>query len=121
MDYFASPQRASPYLPPLIIGVDFNKCEANMVGTGDEPFYKWTEQMGMVGSRTTWNQLIKLGEKIRGKNFGVKRFMQQIFVAMAQGEIDFEATLNTKFPEIQPMTINAFLAKWWGSNKGQLP
>ncbi|CAF3252466.1 unnamed protein product [Rotaria socialis] len=73
MDYFASPQRASPYLPPLIIGVDFNKCEANMVGTGDEPFYKWTEQMGMVGSRTTWNQLIKLGEKIRGKNFGVKR------------------------------------------------
>ncbi|CAF3362219.1 unnamed protein product [Rotaria sp. Silwood2] len=158
MDYFASPQRASPSLPPYIVGVDFNKCEANIVGTGDEPFCttraddvgrfvaaaldldKWDEKMGMVGSRTTWNQLIKLGEQIRGKKFDVKRmtidetlkqcdlistnrmmkFMQEAFIAMAQGESDFEAILNAKFPEIQPMTIDEFLTKWWGDKKGQI-
>ncbi|CAF0850072.1 unnamed protein product [Rotaria sordida] len=158
MDYFASPQRASPSLPPLIIGVDFNKCEANIVGTGDEPFCttrvddvgrfvataldleKWDEEMGMVGSRTTWNQLIKLGEQVRGKQFDVKRMtvdealkqrdlistnklmkvLQELFVAMAQGEMDFVETLNAKFPEIQPMTIDEFLTRWWGDKKRQV-
>ncbi|CAF3709153.1 unnamed protein product [Rotaria sordida] len=158
MDYFASPQRASSSLPPDIVGIDFNKCKANIVGTGDEPLCttraddvgkfvaaaldldKWDEKMGIVGSRTTWNQLIKLGEKIRGKKFDVKRttidetlkqcnlistnrmmkFVQEVFIAIAQSEIDFEPILNEKFPNIQPMTIDEFLIKWWGNKEGQV-
>jgi hypothetical protein len=27
----------------------------------------------MVGSRTTWNELIELGEQVRGKKFNMKR------------------------------------------------
>lgn len=158
MDYFASPQRASSSLPPIVIGVDVNKCEANIVGTGDEPLCitraddvgkfvaaaldldKWDEKMGMVGSRTTWNQIIKMGEQVRGKKFNVKyttidetlkqsklpstnrmvKFMKEVFVTMAQGECNFEATLNTKFPDIQPMKIEEFLKKWWDTKEGQV-
>jgi hypothetical protein len=134
-----------------------NKGEANIVGTGDEPFCltrgddvgrfvaaaldlnKWDERSGMIGSRTTWNELIKLGEKVRGRKFIVKRstvdealskcdpnpknrmtnLMYEIFIAMCQGELDYEATLNKKFPEIQPTTIDEFINKWWGGKEGQ--
>ncbi len=157
MDYFASPQRASPSLNNLIIGVDFNKGEADIIGTGDEPFCttrsedvgrfvaaaldldKWDEQLGMMGSRTTWNELIKLGEQVRGKKFNVKRtsvndalkgrdpnppnrmtnFMVEAFTALCQGEYDFEPTLNQKFPEIVPTTIHEFINQWWGGKEGQ--
>ena len=157
MDYFASPQRPSASLPPLTFGVDFNQGQANFVGTGDEPFCltladdvgrfvaaaleldKWEERLGMIGSRTTWNELIKLGEKVRGKKFVVNRttadealsqrdskpenimknFMQEVFVALVQGEFDYEPTLNRQCPQISPTTIEQFISKWWGGKEGQ--
>jgi len=157
MDYFASPQKASPSLKNLIVGVDFNKGEADIIGTGDDPLCltrgedvgrfvtaaldldKWDEELGMVGSRTTWNELIKLGEQVRRKKFNVKRtsvdealkkrdpnpphpmanFMFDVFRAVCQNEFDFDATLNQKFPEIVPTTINEFVNQWWGGKEGQ--
>jgi hypothetical protein len=71
MDYFASPQKARPSLYALTVGADFNKGEANIVGTGYDPFCltqgedvgrfvvaaldldKWEEKLWTVGSRTT--------------------------------------------------------------------
>jgi hypothetical protein len=93
----------------------------------------------MVGSRTTWNELIKLGEQVRGKKFNVKRtsvdealkkrdpnsphpmanFMFDVFRAVCQNEFDFDATLNQKFPEIVPTTINEFVNQWWGGKEEQ--
>jgi len=157
MDYFASPQKASPSLYALTVGVDFNKGEADIIGTGDDPFCltrgedvgrfvaaaldldKWEDKLGMVGSRTTWNELIKLGEQVRGKKFNVKRTsvdealkeldpnplsrltntMSEVFVAICQGEFDVEPTLNRKFPEIVPMTIDEFINEWWGGKEGE--
>ena len=157
MDYFASPQRASPSLNPLTCGVDFNKCEADIVGTGDDPICltrgedvgrfvaaaldldKWEEELGMIGSRTTWNELIKLGEQVRGKKFNVKRtsvdealkarnpnpphpmtnFMSDVFRAVCLGEFDFEPTLNQKCPQITPTTIQEFINQWWGGKEEQ--
>jgi uncharacterized protein YbjT (DUF2867 family) len=158
MDYCASPQKASSSLNNLIIGVDFNKGEANIVGTGDDPFCltrgedvgrfvaaaldleKWDEKLGMVGSRTTWNELIKLGEQVRGKKFHVKRqtveeamegrhpnppnriinFLAEAFTAICQGEFDIEPNLNEKFPQITPMAINEFIQQWWGGKEGEI-
>ena len=158
MDYFAAPQKSSSSLDIRAVGVDFNKCEANIVGTGDEPFSviladdvgrfvaaaldldRWDERSGMVGNRTTWNELIKLGEEVRGKKFDVKRatveetwkqydpngsnqmanFMTEVFVAFAQGEFDFEPTLDKKFPHIKPTTIRHFIVKWWGDKQGRV-
>jgi hypothetical protein len=113
-------------LPNLTIGVDFNKGEADIVGTGDESFCitrgedvgrfvaaaldleKWDEKLEMVGSRTTWNELIKLGEQVRERKFNIKR------TSIDEALKDIEPTLNQKFPQIVPMTINEFINQWWG-------
>jgi uncharacterized protein YbjT (DUF2867 family) len=157
MDYFASPQRASPSLRNQICGVDFNKCEANFVGTGDDPLTltrgedvgrfiaaaleldKWDEELEMAGSQTTLNELVKLGEQVRGKKFNVKRtsvdealktidpnpahpmtnFLTEVFLSVCNGEFDIKPTLNQKFPEIVPTNINDFIQQWWGGKEGQ--
>lgn len=157
MEYFASPQRASGSIPPIIIGIDFNKGEADIVGTGDDPICtirgedvgrfvaaaldldKWEEKLGIVGSRTTWNELIKLGEEIRGKKFDVRRisfnealerrdsnpsnrmnnFKLEAFASMCNGEYNFEGNLNEKCPQIVPMTAKEFLNHWWSGKEGQ--
>ena len=156
MDYFALPQKASPYLSSLIVGIDFNKCAGYFVGTGDEPFCvtraqdvgrfvaaaldldKWDPISGMVGTRTTWNELIRLGERVRHRKFNIKQvtvdealstrdpnladqfpnFMQEVYVGMCQGEFDVEPTLNQKFPQIVPTTIEQFLIEWWEGKEG---
>lgn len=157
MEYCASPQRASVSIPPIIIGIDFNKGEADIVGTGDDPLCiiraedvgrfvavalgldKWEEKSGMVGSRTTWNELIKLGEEIRGKKFDVRRisfdealerrdpnpsnrmsnFMLEAFASVCHGEYNFEGNLNARCPQIVPMTVKEFLNYWWNGKEGQ--
>ena len=157
MEYFASPQRASASLPPEIIGVDFNKSEANITGTGDEPFCvtlaedvgrfvaaaleldRWEERSMMIGSRVTWNELVRLGEKIRGKSFRVQRttveeakkklnphpenlftnFLEEFYISVCYGEFDYTGTLNEKCPQIRPTTIEEFLKKWWGGKEDQ--
>jgi hypothetical protein len=93
----------------------------------------------MIGSRTTWNELIKLGEKVRGKKFLVQRskidealskcdpnpkhrmvnFMQEVLIATCQGEFNYEATLNQKIPAIRPTNIDEFVYKWWSGKEGQ--
>ena len=157
MEYIASPQKASPSLPALTLGVDFNQCQANFIGAGDEPFCltsaadvgrfvaaaleldKWEGRLGMVGSRTTWNELTRLGGKVRGEKFVVNRttvdeamskreskqedefgaFLQEVYIGICRGEFDYEATLNKKFPQIAPTTVEAFVEKWWGGKEGQ--
>lgn len=132
MEYFASPQRASDSLPPIITSVDFNAGEANLIGTGDEPFCvtsvedvgrfvaaaleldRWEERSSMMGSRVTWNELIRLGEKIRRKEFHVQRttideakknlnphpedlftnFVQELYLGICAGEFNYSATLE---------------------------
>jgi hypothetical protein len=91
MDYFAAPQRSNPYLQTMARGVDINKCTAWFAGTGDEPINvtlledvaklvaasldldKWEPHSGMIGSRTSWNEIICLGEKVREQKFDIKR------------------------------------------------
>lgn len=158
MDYFASPQKASASLPALTVGVDFNKCEANFVGTGDEPLCltladdvgrfvaaaldldRWEERLGMIGSRTTWNELVRLGEQVRKKKFTVNKttvdeawkqidpnspnimatFMQQFFIAVPKGEFDYEGTLNRQVPQLSPTTIEQFMKQWWEGKERQV-
>ncbi len=83
--------------------------------------------------------MIKLGEHVRGKKFSVKRrsvdealnghdpdpsnrfinFMLEASIATCQGEFDYEPTLNKKFPQIEPTTIQEFINKWWDRKEGQ--
>ena len=158
MEYFASPQKASSSLPAQTAGVDFNKGQAKFVGTGDEPlcvtsaedvgrfvaaaldFDKWEERSTMIGSRTTWNELVRLGEKVRGRKFHVQRttvdeaktnlnphpenlftnFIEEFFISVCYGEFDYHATLNPKCPQIHPTTIEEFVEKWWNGKEQEI-
>jgi dTDP-4-dehydrorhamnose reductase len=158
MDYFATPQHSNPYLEPMVFGIDINKCTAWFAGTGDEPLNvtlledaarifaamldldKWEHYSGVVGSRTSWNEIVQLGEKIRGQKFAVKRLTieemlatrnphptdvlenlhQDAMIHFAQGEVEYQPTLNECFPQIKLTKIDEFIEKWWGDKKGQI-
>ncbi|CAF0759888.1 unnamed protein product [Adineta ricciae] len=158
MDYFASPQQSNPYLEPMPFGVDMNKCTARFVGTGDEPFNvtlledvgkfvaaaldleHWELHSGIVGSRTSWNEVIRLGEKVREQKFEVERltvdeilatrnqesansmeaFYADAMIHFAQGEMEYEATLNEHFPAMQVTKIDEFIEKWWKNKQKQV-
>jgi uncharacterized protein YbjT (DUF2867 family) len=158
MDYFAAPQRSNPYLQTMAWGVDINKCTAWFAGTGDEPINvtlledvaklvaasldldKWEPHSGMIGSRTSWNEIIRLGEKVREQKFDIKRqtieemlatrnpnstdlldgFYQDSMIQFAQGEVEYQPTLNERFPQIKLTKIDEFKEKWWNNKKGQV-
>jgi acetolactate synthase small subunit len=158
MDYFASPQKSNPYLEPMPFGVDINQCTAWFAGTGDEPINvtlledmakfvaasldmeKWQSQSGVIGSRTSWNEIVRLGEQVRGQKFDVKRqtieemlatkkpnstdfldtFYRDAMVHFAQGEVEYEPTLNECFPQIKLTKIDEFIEQWWNDKKGQV-
>jgi hypothetical protein len=151
MDYFANPQKSNPYLEPMAFGVDINQCTAWFAGTGDElinvtlledmakfvaaslDMETWQPHSGVIGSRTSWNEIVRLGEKIRGHKFDVKRqtieeilatkkpdstdlldsFYQDAMVQFAQGEVEYQPTLNECFPQIKLTKIDEFIEKWW--------
>jgi dTDP-4-dehydrorhamnose reductase len=158
MDYFATPQKSNSYLQPMVFGVDINKCTAWFAGTGDEPINvtlledvakfvaasleleKWEAYSGVIGSRTSWNEIIRLGEKVRGQKFDVQRqtieemlatrnpqptdllenLYQDAMVQFAQGEVEYQATLNECFPHFKLTNIEEFIEKWWSDKKGQV-
>ncbi len=88
----------------------------------------------------TFMDSIKLGEKVRGKKFLIKQttpdeatskrnsnpenlftnFMQEVFIAVCQGEFDYEPTLNKKCAQISSTTIEEFVDKWWGGKEGHI-
>lgn len=158
MDYFAAPQQSNPYLQSMTFGVDINKCTAWFAGTGNEPINvtlledvakfvaasldleKWEPHSGVIGSRTSWNEIVHLGEIIREQKFDVKRqtieemlatrnrnstdllenLYQDAMVQFAQGEVEYQPTLNEYFPQIKLTKINEFIEKWWSDKKGQV-
>jgi acetolactate synthase small subunit len=158
MDYFATPQKSNPYLQPMVFGVDINKCTAWFAGTGDEPINvtlledvaklvaasldldKWEPYSGMIGSRTSWNEIVRLGEKVRGQKFDVKQqtieemlttrnpnptdlldnLYQDAMVQFVRGEVEYQSTLNECFSQIKLTKIDEFIEKWWSDMKEQV-
>ncbi len=142
----------------MVVGVDMNQCTAWSVGTGDQPINvtlladvaklvaasldldRWEPHSGVIGSRTSWNEIIRLREKVRRRQFDVKQqtveamlankhphstdlldnLYQDAMVQFAQGEVEYPPTLNERFPEIKLTKIEEFLEKWWGDKKGQM-
>ncbi|UJR32309.1 hypothetical protein I4U23_019773 [Adineta vaga] len=158
MDYFATPQRSNPSLEPMVFGVDINKCTAWFAGTGDEPLNvtlledvakfvaaaldleRWEPHSGIIGSRTSWNEIIRLGEKVRHQKFLVQRLTIDEMLAtrspnpvnlidtlypdsmvhFARGEVEYEPTLNQRFSEMKLTKIDEFIEKWWSNREGQV-
>ncbi|KAK1236979.1 hypothetical protein MKX08_007927 [Trichoderma sp. CBMAI-0020] len=93
LDYLASPYQTAKHVAPLDIIFNYEKCQAividghedvtitlttaadaatviaKAIGSDDE----WPQISGIQGNRATLSQVIKLGEKIRGRPFTVAR------------------------------------------------
>ncbi|RDW78981.1 uncharacterized protein DSM5745_05833 [Aspergillus mulundensis] len=90
MDYWGMPHTKTN-LSPMTIAVDMGSCEAAIPGDGDDGIAMtysydmarfiarlletdaegWGEFSGVVGDRVTYNRLVGIGEKIRGRKFKV--------------------------------------------------
>jgi nucleoside-diphosphate-sugar epimerase len=84
MDYWGMPH-VKTQLSPMTIAVDMANCEAAIPGDGNDIIAmtysydmarfiarlleseKWEEFSVVVGDETTYNQLVKIGERVRGE------------------------------------------------------
>ncbi|KAL3432924.1 pyridoxal phosphate-dependent transferase [Aspergillus tetrazonus] len=88
MDYWGMPH-VKTQLSPMTIAVDMANCEAAIPGDGNDVIAmtysydmarfiarllkseKWEEFSVVVGDEITYNQLVKIGERVRGRKFKV--------------------------------------------------
>ncbi|KAI9870393.1 MAG: hypothetical protein M1830_004300 [Pleopsidium flavum] len=85
----------------------------------------------MEGSTMSFNELVKLAEKVTKRKFLIKhnsltdlteminadpgkRFYNQVRLAIAKGKLTMKPTLNEKFPQVEPWHMEEWLEKWWG-------
>jgi hypothetical protein len=47
-------------------------------------------------------------------------FYQDAMIQFAQGEVEYQPTLNGHFPQIKLTKIDEFIEKWWNNKKGQV-
>lgn len=100
---------------------------------------KWPEVSRMIGDRKTFNEILRLAEKVRGGKFSVsyvsletmKKRLDELrdpsdIAALVQTQFCIEmvasdrlgspdANLNDLCPQVKPMGIEEFLQKWWGN------
>ncbi|KAE9374057.1 nmrA-like family protein-like protein [Stipitochalara longipes BDJ] len=92
LNYFTYPYRSCEHLKLRELQIDFQNSRAIVLGNGDDRISlttvedlaafvaaaidyegEWPEVGGVCGGRTTFSDLIKFGEEIRGKSFTVTR------------------------------------------------
>lgn len=95
---------------------------------------RWEDEMGMVGSTMSYNEVIDAIEKVTKRKMLVKSnseeelkklikenngavFYNQVRLSIAQGKILVEPTLNKLAPEVRPWTVEEFLEKYWSGVK----
>lgn len=91
---------------------------------------KWEEEMGMVGTTASYNEVIGAIEKVTRRKMLVKhnsreelkkmimedegaRFYNQVRLSIAQGEAFVEPTLNKLALDIKPWTVEEYLERYW--------
>ena len=97
----------------------------------DLPAGEWREEMGMEGSRVSYNEIVKVIEKVQRRKMLVRysseadlnmmiqeiegaRFYNQVRLGLARGEGTVPRTLNELFPAIKPWTVEEYVQHYWG-------
>ena len=93
----------------------------------------WPIESMMSGDTASYNDVIKLIEKVRGgekmltttnsiedmermAEVPEKRFYEQCRIVIAKGHFLMKPTLNELCPNVKPVTIEEYLQKWWGGH-----
>jgi hypothetical protein len=50
----------------------------------------------------------------------LENLYQDAMAQFAQGEVEYQPTLNECFPQMKLAKIDEFIEKWWGGKKGQV-
>lgn len=93
---------------------------------------KWEKDSVIVGDKLSYNDVILLAEEQMGKKFHVtyvsleriektlanppdpfSQFFAEFNHGIVKGELNVKETLNTKFPEIKPWTVEQYIASYW--------
>ena len=89
----------------------------------------WDEVSGMAGETLSWNEIIAAIEKVTGRKMLVKhnskekmeqsaldpsrRFYEQCRLSFLSGAGVVPGTLNEKLPDVQPISVEGYLERWW--------
>jgi uncharacterized protein YbjT (DUF2867 family) len=92
----------------------------------------WEPDSRIIGDKISFNEIPNLVKKVTGRELEIKRisakdseaviagetdfftkFYYQLLLAIAQGRMDFDATVNQRLPEIRPVTVEEYLQKYW--------
>ena len=91
---------------------------------------RWEEEMGMVGSTMSYNEVISAIEMVTKRKMLVKynteeelekmirederaRFYNQVRLSIVQGEASVEPTLNKLAPDVKPWSVEDYLERYW--------
>lgn len=91
---------------------------------------KWEDEMGMVGSTMSYNEVVTAIEKVTRRKMLRKetpeeelkkmiredegaKFYNQVRLSIAQVGAPVEPTLNKLAPEIKPWTVEQYLERYW--------
>ncbi|KIJ28626.1 hypothetical protein M422DRAFT_54518 [Sphaerobolus stellatus SS14] len=146
MNYFATGTEGIGYLVKAKFIVDVEHCTARLPGTGDDKvgftaaddigkfvaasleLPKWPERSSMAGEILTYNDVVAIAEKIRGRKFEVTyismeelekvlqkdpQLSSQGQMEIARGRFAYKPNLNEILPDVKPMSVEEFLKKWW--------
>lgn len=93
---------------------------------------RWEEELGMVGSTMSYNEVVGAIEKVTKRKMLVKhnteeeleemirederaRLYNQVRLSIAQGEAPpVEPTLNKLAPDVKPWSVEKYLERYWG-------
>ncbi|OBT42485.1 hypothetical protein VE00_07922 [Pseudogymnoascus sp. WSF 3629] len=95
---------------------------------------KWQPESRIVGDKLSFVDVAHLVKTICGQDLRItcisveelstilegeqsvgERFYYQLLLAVAQGRMDFQPTLNDLFPDIKPVSVAEYLKKHWTS------
>ncbi|KAJ7266398.1 hypothetical protein B0H12DRAFT_1099494 [Mycena haematopus] len=151
LNYFASPSKGVATLKPLKFFIDVENCTATIPGDGNLKLSytavedvgafvakalnspeEWPQTLRIVGARITHNELVKIAEGVRGKQFKVVyktaeelkkdlvpnppsiyvNLATTLSLALLDGRFSFEPNFNSVSHQfVQPAE---FIQKWWG-------
>ncbi|PSR74421.1 hypothetical protein PHLCEN_2v9833 [Hermanssonia centrifuga] len=155
MNYLASGTKGVGYLNPLKFVFDVENYSAKIPGDGNSEISwtrgedvgafvaasleleSWPEVSWMAGDRKSFNEILKLAEKIRGKTFDVTfssaddlrkqlqpnppsmmtNFYNQVLLQMIEEFGPTEPNLNALCPQVKPLGAEEFLKAWWGGSQ----
>ncbi|KAM0467687.1 hypothetical protein ACHAP7_011654 [Fusarium lateritium] len=138
LDYFFPSSGIKTHYNHGTVVVDMLNNAAGIPGTGDEPMVftytydvakfvvaaldleAWPEELRIIGTKLTFNELVKLGEKARGENFTVAYDDLEKLRRFEITELPGHQKDYSKFPKEVLLPFLSIFQRWMAEGYGDL-